>query len=132
MRRHKRFRFLPTDSGATESALRTSYMHGDPQQDRLDVDASDAAHLEEVRRLMAELARHAEGSPVHTSAKDRLDLITGKRWQAWVKFKLAWKGFARRGGHELVIASLLPLRLLLIVVVNLLAALLFMGLLWLL
>ena len=108
----------------TIDMLRDGYYGLDQIQSRMDADAESAAHEAELRRCRNDVILLPAFDPRHIASRRRLRFISSRLYWVWRKTKLGLKSFGRMFGHELLLAFLIPLQVLLIVVFNVAAFLL--------
>ena len=127
MPRRRRLRKKLIDFSGTRKTidiLRDGYYGLDQIQSRMEADAESAAHEAEVRRCRNDVILLPAVDPRHIASRRRLRFISSRPYWVWRKTRLGLKSFGRMFGHELILAFLIPLQLLLIVVFNAVAFLL--------
>ena len=108
----------------TIDILRDGHASVERHQSRVDAEEESAAHDAEIRRCRNDVILLPASDPRHIAARRRLDLISGGPYLVWRKVRLGLKSLGRTFGHELILAFLIPLQVLLIVVFNVVAFLL--------
>ena len=127
MTRRRRARKTLIDFSGTRKTidiLRDGYYGLDRIQSRMDAEAESVAHEAELRRCRNDVILLPSFDPRHIAARRRLRFISSRPYWVWRKTKLGLKSFGRIFGHELLLAFLIPLQVLLIVVFNVVAFLL--------
>ena len=127
MTRRRRPRKKLVDFSGTRKTidiLRDGYYGLDRIQSRMDAEAESTAHEAELRRCRYDVILLPAFDPRHIASQRRLRFISSRPYWVWRKTKLGLKSFGRIFGHELILAFLIPLQLLLIVVFNVVAFLL--------
>ena len=114
----------------TIDILRDGHASVERHQSRVDAEEESAAHEAEIRRCRNDVILLPASDPRHVAARRRLDLISGGPYLVWRNVRLVIKSLGRRFGHELMLAFMIPLQLLLIVVFNVVAFLLVLWLLF--
>ena len=108
----------------TIDILRDGYYGLDRIQSRMDAEAESITHEAELRRCRNDVILLPAFDPRHIASRRRLMFLSSRPYWAWRKTRLGLKSFGRIFGHELLLAFLIPLQVLLIVVFNVVAFLL--------
>ena len=127
MNRQRRPRKRLIDFSGTRKTidiLRDGHANVERHQSRVDAEAESDAHEAEIRLCRNDAVLLPAFDPRHIAARRRLDLISGGPYLVWRKARLGLKSLGRRFGHELMLAFMIPLQMLLIVVFNVVAFLL--------
>ena len=107
-------------SGTKETIdiLRDSYASMERIQSHIDAEAEKAARDAEIRTCQNDIVCLPIGDPKRTAAERQLRFISSWPYRLWRKLRLGCFRVARIFGHELFLAFLIPLQILLIAVFN--------------
>ena len=121
MTRRRRARKTLIDFSGTRKTidiLRDSHAVLDRHQNRLDDEAETAAHDAELRRCRNDIILLPSHDPKRIAAERRLKYLTSNTHLAWRKIRPIPGRLWRSVRHELILAFLIPLQVLLIVAFN--------------